>query len=158
MNRKKFLMIVEKPSIRRLIERVYESMIDSANYDLDVAVANNFVFDINDKFIVREDNFDEMNQHLPLQLKSRQADECFRLITSDDEGIKGRNERIFSLVNTNHYDAILNACDMDEPGDLIFVYTIESLGLDEYPTIRFITNSLSDAYLTDRLLDLNNQK
>lgn len=156
MNRKKFLMIVEKPSIMALIKRVYESTKDMANYDLDIAVANNFVFDINDKFIVREDNFEEMNQHPSLKLKNRQVDERFRIITSDDDITKARESRILSLVNANSYDAIINACDMDEPGNLIFAYTIESMGLDEYLTIRFVENNLSEAYLTSKLLDLNN--
>ena len=153
MNYKKFLMIVEKPLIKTLIERVYESMGDEVNYDMDIALANNFVFDINDKLLVNKDNFETMNQHPVLRLSNQQVNEYFRIIKISGE----RDEHIMKLIASNHYDAIINACDIDEYGDLMFAYTIESLGLGEYPTLRFNETCLTDAYLANELLRLNNQ-
>lgn len=153
MSRKRFLMIVEKPSIAVNISQAYNAIKDYVNYNVDIAVANNFVFDINDKYIVRDENRDEMSKHPVLKLRNRQVDECFRIVKDDDVN-KAREKHIAKLVEKHQYDAIVNACDMDEAGDLIFAYTIESLGLDKYLSIRLNTKSLSSAYLESTLLKL----
>ena len=84
MSRKRYLMVVEKPSIAVNISQAYSAIKDYVNYNVDIAVANNFVFDINDKYIVRDENRDAMSKHPVLRLRSRQVDECFRIIKDDD--------------------------------------------------------------------------
>lgn len=154
MSRKRYLLIVEKPSIAVSIARAYGAVKDDVDYNIDIAVANNFVFHLNDKYIIRANNVESMKQHPVLTLNTKQVDGNYHVMCNDDIFQK-RGQHIKEMVERTKYAAIVNACDMDEPGELIFAYTIESLNLHDYQTARFDMLSLTETHLAQALRALH---
>lgn len=151
--KKRYLIITEKPSIAKHLRDIYAKMEDKANFEADIVPANNHVVNINDKVLVH-DSSREMVMTLPvLRLKNRDVNEDFRV---DAEGMwAGNGRRIADLVNRNRYDAIVNACDNDEEGELKFRYVIESIGLEDFETRKLEMYSLTEAEIVEGLIALN---
>ena len=128
----KLLFLTEKPSMKKTIEENFKKNKNSVNYDIDVATVNSFITSVED---AERFHFD-IKDFKDLHLKSRKTPENYKIITSSDHH-KAAEERIASLIRKNEYDFIINACDPDEAGDLMFDYTRETCGLSNYKTAKF---------------------
>ena len=67
---------------------------------------------------------------------------------------KNNGSQILKLVQENTYDAIVNDCDPDDAGDLIFQYVIETLNLQSYQTIRIHYSDLTEDSLVNIFISL----
>lgn len=151
--RKRYLIIAAKPSAAKNIRDAYVSIGDDAKFDADIVPANNCVINVNDRLLVHDDNREELMAMDVLKLKDRDIDLNFRVVTEEPWNKFGN--RITHLVNTNQYDAIVNACDQNEEGELMFQYTIESLGLDRFETKRLPIGSFVGSDVVIGLMVLN---
>ena len=149
-NRKRYLIIVEKPSHAMHITNAYEKMKDKVGFGIDVVCAICYVDNMDETRLPPED----LKEFVPFKLWSAEVKDCFR-VHANGEHYKNRARQIDELVAKNHHDAIVNACDNDEAGELIFLYTLETLGLEAYPTMRIQLRGLIEAEISGELLALN---
>lgn len=128
----KLLFLVEKPFIKKRIEECFEKIKSSVDYDIDVAIVNCFVTSDEDakEFHIDTKDFGSFS------LETRKVPENYKILVNA-EHYKTAAERIASLAKKNKYDILVNACDPDEAGGLMFDYTRETCGLLEYKTFKF---------------------
>ena len=151
--KKRYLIITEKPSVAKCLRDVYAKMGTAVNFEADIVPANNHVVNTNNNMLVNKYNRANIVTLPILRLKNRPVDENFRV---DADGMwAGFGRRIADLISKNQYDAIVNACDDDEEGELEFQYVIESMGLEKCETKRLAMNSYFEADLMNALMRLN---
>lgn len=147
---KKYLIVTEKPSMVRSLESVYKQMGESAEFEADFLPVNCHVVNVKTSKL----SADSIADHRPFNLKAKKVTPNFKLHCGADIQI-ARGEEILKMVKTNKYDAIINACDPDDEGDLEFQYMLESLGLERHKTERIYLFDLSDSLIESELMTLN---
>ena len=151
--KKRYLIITEKPGAAKCMRDVFAKMGSEVNFEADIVPANNHVININDNVLVHDNNRAYIMALPILRLKNRTVDENFRV---DADGLwAGCGRRIADLIGRNQYDAIVNACDDDEEGELKFQYVVESMGLEKFETRRLMMRSYFEADLIEGLMRLN---
>ena len=146
----KYLVVVEKPYIKKLFENVFESIRTIVNFEIDIVVANNHILDLNSHIIY---DLNGVN-HERLVLGGQLFPDNYRLIC--DEVYRDYGDAILWKVENNSYDAIINMCDPDEVGDMIFRFTLESLNLNHFKTGRILCRDLTDSTIRDSLFTIPN--
>ena len=157
---KRYLVIVEKPYTKKLFKGVYENIKDKLDYVADFALVDNFVVDTSCEK-VREmfpkEQYEEFLKWEAPVLKNKDVGSGFRVYYKDSYYDKCR-ERIMKLFTDNDYNAIINACDPDESGDVSFQFMIERLSLDACKRGRLYWYSLEEKDVEKILLSLNETK
>lgn len=120
---KKYLIIAEKKSQQDIIEKVYRENKDSLNYVADLTFINNPVSHISDKILKVEPTNPIWQK---LVLNNIDIPEGYYVVNSE-YSIK-QIELIKNLINSNKYDFIVNACDIDIYGQLSYEYVKEKIG------------------------------
>jgi DNA topoisomerase IA len=148
MVRKKYLILVEKPSIAKMVREAYEHMGNNVKFDADIVPVTSHVENIETSCL----NKQSISEFSSFTLKGMDVSDKFVVYDYGNSQIQFA-EDIKELVRRNHYDAIVNACDTDEEGDLEFQYTIEHLSLTEFETRRlyfwgYCLNNLEDELMT----------
>lgn len=168
MERKRYLIITEKPWWAKQIKDVYDAMGDKTLFDADFASANCHVVDVlntcdhfaggkildlvnGDTWIDEDGNVGVVEKFC---LKNREVSDEFRVLRGGTYE-KNMSENIRNLVTNNHYDAIVNACEACEEGNLKFQYAIESLGLEKFTTKRMYLFGPCMNNIEDELMLLN---
>ena len=149
MNKQKYLFVVEKPSLKKILEKSFKKNKNKIDYDIDIVISNNCVVDLYEPAL--RSSVDRLREEPILKLQNREIDERYRVVLGTWREKCGTI--ISQKIKTNEYDAIVNACDPDEEGELTFAYTIESLQLYGLRQKRFDFLSLSDAELRERFLN-----
>ena len=123
----KLLFLTEKPSFKKAIEQEYEKCKDALSFTVDVAIVNNFAIadDDAERFGINTEGFRRF------VMNSRAVPEDYKI------HLKNNEQEIMSLIQNSEYVYLVNACDPDEAGELMFDYTRESCGLLNYPTLKF---------------------
>lgn len=148
----RLLIIAEKPSIKKVIEDGFEKIKDSIDYDIDVVTAVCFVTSNEDANQFHIDTKDFRS----FSLKSREVPENYKIITDMDYH-KIAEERIASLIRDNKYDLVVNACDPDTAGELMFDFTRETCGLLDYKTINLYLEGFYSEYYYAEFLKLGHK-
>jgi DNA topoisomerase IA len=151
VERKKYLVIVEKRYIARIFDKLLAEMENEGvlNADIDVIPANNHVVNTNSRFGIMVGEGCEVGA---LELKDRVVPENYKLVTSAHMDAIG--SIALMLVQQNNYDVVVNACDIDAEGDLKFRYMIESLGLDKCEQRRMVIAYLTENNISNALHNL----
>ncbi|TCJ98279.1 UNVERIFIED_ORG: DNA topoisomerase-3 [Anoxybacillus amylolyticus] len=106
----KGLLIAEKPSLMRDIERAYRTM--EYPDELDFAAFVGHVMELKKPGDYREEWKEWKEEHLPI------IPSMFEY--QPKEQTKDVYQRIVDLIQHNHYDYLINACDAGREGELIF--------------------------------------
>ena len=143
-------MIVEKPYIQRCVLKNFNEIKRFVKYDMDIAVANNIIIDL-DKSIIYNlqdvDNFDVI-------INETEYPKRYRLITS---GVyKDANETLVNLLQKNNYDAIINACGTHKCEQMTFDYVIDSFKLHEKKIISLPILEFTDITIRNLLFEVKN--
>lgn len=152
--RKRYLVIVEKAHIKKLLQKALEPIIETLSYDLDVAVANNHIIDITDKVLNLSEK--DLAAFEPVCLNSREIPSQFMKAKDDEKYYEKNGDKIMELVAEHSYDCIINGCDTDEAGYMIFDYTIESLELETYPIKQIYLADYSEEAIRQKFLSASN--
>lgn len=150
MERKRYLIFVEKPSIAKMVLEAYEHMGNKAKFDADIVPMHNHVENIQTSCLDKQ----SLSKFTSFTLQGMDVSDKFVVYDYGNSQIQFA-EDIKSLVAKNHYDAIVNACAPDEEGDLEFQYTIEHLNLAEFATKRLYLWGYCLNNLADELMTLN---
>ncbi len=153
---KRYLVMVEKPYTKKLFKGVYEKNKDKLDYVADFALVDNFVVDTSCervKEIFPKEQYEEFLKWEAPVLKNKDVGSGFRVSYKDSYYDRCR-EHILKLFTENNYDAIINACDPDESGDVSFQFTIERLSLDACKKIRLGWFGLDEKDLEKSLFTL----
>jgi len=135
---KKYLFIVEKPSIQKIIEKVYEENKTSLGYLADFVSSTKPVSHISDKIRI----IDVTNPIWEkLVLKNIEIQEGYYIVNS--EFASKKNKEIRALINSNDYDIIVNACDPGLYGQLSYEHVKEDIGFS-MPEKRMWFTDLTD--------------
>lgn len=152
--KRKYLMIVEKMSAKDWFEQVFRLVKEEVNFDLDIAVANNHILDTSNEVYQLDEK--EISKMRPLKL-NRYVDPKYKVVATDF--YTQNTQKIKNLLENNNYDIVLNGCDPDEEGKLIFEYTVLTTGLDNYKQQDFEYKDITDlADLKEVFLSLNESK
>ena len=148
--KKRYLMIVEKAYVKNLLQKSLESVGKFLTYDLDIVVANTFIVDVTNKVLHLSEK--DLKGFEAFCLKNRVVPPHFMKVKDNEQYYKTNGDKIMELVSENSYDCIINGCDADETGHMIFDYTIESLGLDKYPIKQICIVDYSDESIKQKFL------
>ena len=148
---KKYLIIVEKNYIKKRFKEIFESIKSELSFDIDIAVANNHILNLDSHIIYDLKDI----EHTEVVIGDRKYPKNYRLICNGPYEDFGNI--ITKLVNENHYDAIVNACDVDDCGNMIFNYVIYSLGLGSYETKRMDYVDITDKTIIDLFKEFDHE-
>jgi len=135
---KKYLFIVEKPSLLREIKKVYDNNKGLLDYIADFVFSTNPVSHISDK--VRRVDINE-GIWAKLELKNTKVPEDFYIVNTD-VSIK-QLEEIKNLISSGNYDFIVNAFDRGIYGQFSYESIKEKVGFST-PDKRLWLNTLTD--------------
>lgn len=98
----------------------------------------------------------EINKMQSLKL-NKYVDPKYKVVTTDFHAQNA--QKIKTLLENNDYDIVLNGCDPDEEGKLIFEYTVLTTGLNNYKQQDLEYKDITDlADLKEVFLSLNENK
>ena len=150
--KRNFLVITEKPLLANIIKQAFEELGEACDFNIDIELKNNHIINIDDighTYRISVDLID-YKRYKP---KSKDIDGVFIIHEFSPEY---SGARIKELIAANQYSAIINACEHDTEGNLTFLYTLESLGLEEYPSVSLEAELMVDIESIKRgLLKLN---
>lgn len=135
---KKYLFIVEKPSLLSVIKEVYDNNKSSLNYVAEFVPASNPVSHISDT-IRRVDVNDVIWEEL--KFKNIELPEGYYIVNTEYSA--KQLEEIRTLINSGNYDVIVNAFDPGLYGQLSYESIKEKVGFST-PDKRMWLYSLTD--------------
>lgn len=144
------LFIAEKPSMKQLIEREFTKHSEALCYTVDVVCASAFVIADEDaeRYLYNTEGFEQFS------MESRTVPKNYKI--RRDYLPQCRGESISKIERGNFY-YIVNACDPDEAGELMFDYTRENFGLLDYPTLKFNMITLLSKHSLEAFKEIESQ-
>lgn len=135
-----YLFIAEKPSLRKAVEQVYNSIKDTLPYTADFTNARGHVIRL-----AKPQEYDEPLTTLPIIPKE------YKLLIIEEN--RSYFNQIKTLAQSKKYDAIVNTCDPEREGQYIFYLITKYLNLKQ-KQLRFWSNDLSPSKIEFALRNL----
>lgn len=134
-----------KKSLQKIIEGVYNQHKEELGYEADFTFLNSPVSHISDKCLKVDLNNGEW---VKLKINSINIPEGYYMVNTSCS--KEQLNKIKDLINTNKYDYVINACDPDLYGQLLYEKTKEVLDITIQDK-RMVYNDLTDTHILKAL-------
>lgn len=144
---KRCLIIAEKKSIKEVIQDVYEKNKDKLDFVADVTFMGNPVSHTSDKAF----KVDTSEVWQKLVLRNIEVPEGYFIAVTKFSPIQ--IEEIKTLINTNNYDFVVNACDPCLYGQFSYEYTKEKVDFTT-PSKRMCYRDLTEPEVLRALKEL----
>lgn len=124
------LFITQKPYHKHLIKDAFAQYANTLSYTLDAVCITGYI--VSDEEITRFGYAVELFE--PFSMTSRDLPDGYKI---HRDTLPQCREESLAKIKSGTYDYLVNACDHDEAGDLMFDYTRETCDVLNIPTLRF---------------------